>query len=85
MLFSALHDDALPAAASNEIGSGHSSAVMLDTNEFSLNNSIDFTFIEPFPENRLLKILNPTDHERTRILKSFTQMWIQPVHFTGGK
>jgi hypothetical protein len=56
-----------------EIGSGHSSAVMLDTNEFSLGNSIDFTFIEPFPENRLLKILRPIDHERTRILKSFTQ------------
>lgn len=56
-----------------EIGSGHSSAVMLDTNEFSLGNSGDFTFIEPFPENRLLKILKPTDRERTRISKSFTQ------------
>lgn len=56
-----------------EIGSGHSSAVMLDTNEFSLNNSIDFTFIEPFPENRLLKILRPTDYAQIKILKNFTQ------------
>ncbi len=41
-----------------EIGSGFSSAIMLDTNELFFKNSIDLTFIEPYPErlkNLLLK------------------------------
>jgi hypothetical protein len=33
-----------------EIGSGFSSASMLDISELFFNNSIDFTFIEPYPE-----------------------------------
>ena len=33
-----------------EIGSGFSSALMLDTNELFFNNTIKLTFIEPFPE-----------------------------------
>lgn len=33
-----------------EVGSGYTSAVMLDTNEFYLNNDIELTFIEPYPE-----------------------------------
>src|SRR5579863_7388758 len=33
-----------------EIGSGFSSAVMLDTNELFFENSIKLTFIEPHPE-----------------------------------
>jgi predicted O-methyltransferase YrrM len=33
-----------------EVGSGFSSALMLDVNERFLNNRIDFTFIEPFPD-----------------------------------
>ena len=41
-----------------EVGSGFSSAVMLDTNEFYLNNSIHFTFIEPYPD-RLKSLLKP--------------------------
>ncbi len=45
-----------------EIGSGHSSASMLDTNEHFLNNSINFTFIEPDPE-RLNSILNESDKD----------------------
>jgi predicted O-methyltransferase YrrM len=32
-----------------EIGSGFSSALMLDTNELFFENSIELTFIEPFP------------------------------------
>lgn len=32
-----------------EVGSGFSSAVMLDTNEMFFDNSIDLTFIEPYP------------------------------------
>lgn len=33
-----------------EIGSGFSSALMLDVNEMYFNNGIDLTFIEPFPD-----------------------------------
>jgi predicted O-methyltransferase YrrM len=33
-----------------EIGSGFSSALMLDTNEIFFNNTIDLTFIEPYPK-----------------------------------
>ncbi len=40
-----------------EVGSGFSSAVMLDINEFYLDNSIALTFIEPYPEVRLDHIL----------------------------
>ena len=34
-----------------EIGSGYSSAVTLDTNEFYLEHSIQLHFIEPYPVN----------------------------------
>lgn len=43
-----------------EIGSGLSSAIALDTNEFYLNNSIELKFIEPYP-TRLKKILKKND------------------------
>jgi predicted O-methyltransferase YrrM len=43
-----------------EIGSGFSSALMLDVNDKILHNSIDFTFIEPF-QSRLKKILRTND------------------------
>lgn len=39
-----------------EVGSGFSSAVMLDTNEMFFDNSIDLTFIEPYPD-RLKSLL----------------------------
>lgn len=40
-----------------EVGSGWSSAVTLDTNEFYLNNEMDISFIEPYPDtlNKILK------------------------------
>lgn len=44
-----------------EIGSGFSSAVMLDTNERFFNNNIDLTFIEPFPET-LNRTVRPRDN-----------------------
>lgn len=56
-----------------EIGSGHSSALMLDTNELFFENTIHLTFIEPFPENRLLKILKPNDRLTSRVIKSKVQ------------
>lgn len=56
-----------------EIGSGHSSALMLDVNEHFLNNEIKFTFIEPFPEERLLKIMTNDDKSRNIIIKEKAQ------------
>jgi hypothetical protein len=50
-----------------EIGSGFSSAVMLDTNERFFGNRIRLTFIEPFPE-RLRGLLKEGDHATTEIL-----------------
>lgn len=40
-----------------EVGSGWSSAVTLDTNEFYMNNEMDISFIEPYPDtlNKILK------------------------------
>lgn len=41
-----------------EVGSGFSSALMLDMNDRFFNNSIDLKFIEPYPE-RLNSLLKP--------------------------
>ena len=43
-----------------EIGSGFSSAAMLDVNEKYFNNEIDITFIEPYPDS-LNKIVKADD------------------------
>ncbi len=56
-----------------EVGSGHSSAVMLDTNEAFLDARVDFTFIEPFPENRLNSVLRAQDKEIAKIIPDFVQ------------
>lgn len=55
-----------------EIGSGFSSAVMLDTNDFFFNKQIELTFIEPYPE-RLLSLINNSDIKNTTIIKSDVQ------------
>lgn len=44
-----------------EVGSGFSSAVTLDTNQYFFDNKIECTFIEPFPD-RLKMLLRPTDN-----------------------
>lgn len=49
-----------------EVGSGHSSAVMIDTNERFLDNEVSLTFIEPYPE-RLYSLLKDSDKTRNRI------------------
>jgi len=54
-----------------EIGSGYSSALMLDTNDRYFNGSIDLTFIEPFPK-RLNGLLRKTD-KSPRILNEKIQ------------
>ncbi len=55
-----------------EIGSGHSSALMLDTNEYFLGNKAMFTFVEPYPE-RLYSTLRDTDKDRTNIITDMVQ------------
>ncbi|MGH1366746.1 MAG: class I SAM-dependent methyltransferase [Calditrichia bacterium] len=49
-----------------EIGSGFSSAMMLDTNEHFFNGKIDLTFIEPYPE-LLHSVMKPADSKHTII------------------
>lgn len=51
-----------------EVGSGFSSAVSLDTNDLFLDGSVDFTFIEPFPE-RLFGLLSEKDRERIALIQ----------------
>jgi pterin-4a-carbinolamine dehydratase len=51
-----------------EVGAGWSSAVLLDTDEAFLGNSIDCTFIDPYPD-RLLSLMTEADKARTRILQ----------------
>lgn len=55
-----------------EVGSGHSSAVMLDTNDHSLGGTTEFTFIEPYPE-RLQTLLRPDDQQRVSLRTEFVQ------------
>lgn len=50
-----------------EVGSGYSSAAMLDTNELNFENSIACTFIEPQPE-LLRSLLKEGDEERINLL-----------------
>lgn len=51
-----------------EVGSGYSSAVMLDINDKFFQGKIDLTFIEPFQINRLNALINKEDHSNTKIL-----------------
>ncbi len=51
-----------------EIGSGFTSALMLDTNERYFNNAIDCTFIEPYPDV-LLSLLRPGDTHRCTFIR----------------
>src|SRR5713226_7661976 len=55
-----------------EVGSGHSSCVMVDTAELFLDGHVDFTFIEPYP-GRLLSLLRPEDLGRVKILAQRVQ------------
>jgi hypothetical protein len=49
-----------------EVGSGFSSAMILDTNELFFNRSMQLTFVDPHPE-RLEELLFPEDRTRVRI------------------
>ena len=56
-----------------EIGSGFSSAVMLDTNEFFFNNEIQLTFIDPHV-GRLNSILTESDQRSVEIIETDVQL-----------
>jgi predicted O-methyltransferase YrrM len=55
-----------------EVGSGFSSAMMLDTNDRFLESGIRFTFIDPYPE-RLFSILREEDRGRCKIVDTAVQ------------
>ncbi len=49
-----------------EVGSGYSSALLLDANDHLLNSSLSITFIEPYPE--LLNTLARTDQDSFELI-----------------
>jgi predicted O-methyltransferase YrrM len=55
-----------------EIGSGFSSAVMLDTNDRFCDRGISMTFIDPFPE-RLRSLLTEEDAARHEVISNAVQ------------
>ncbi len=55
-----------------EIGSGFSSALMMDTNELFFSNSIDITFVEPYP-NRLKSLMGNDDPRQYSIIEDNVQ------------
>lgn len=55
-----------------EVGSGFSSAVMMDVNDLFLDGTVQMTFIEPFPD-RLDLVLRPSDREKYSIVNQFVQ------------
>lgn len=55
-----------------EIGSGHSSAAILDINDLFLNGELRATFIDPHPE-RLLTVLREEDTTRSTIIQNAVQ------------
>ena len=63
-----------------EIGSGHSSSIMLDINEHFFDNTIYHTFIEPYPEERLMSILKKSDNITNKIIKDKVQ-YVNPEIF----
>lgn len=54
-----------------EIGSGFSSALMVDINEKYFENNIDLTFVEPFPEERLNALIS--NNNKYQLIKDFVQ------------
>jgi predicted O-methyltransferase YrrM len=56
-----------------EIGSGFSSAIMLDTNELFFKNQISLTFIDPYPE-RLYSLMTEGDKQHATVIESDVQV-----------
>ena len=55
-----------------EVGSGYSSALMLDVNELYFQNQIKLTFIEPFPE-RLYSLMTEKDKQDAIVIGDIVQ------------
>ena len=55
-----------------EVGSGHTSCLILDTNELFFSGGIDCTFVEPYPE-LLLQLLRPEEIGQTKIINQKLQ------------
>jgi len=55
-----------------EVGSGFSSAVMLDVNDRFFDGSIRFTFIEPYP-GRLLGLIGEADRSKHEVIAKVVQ------------
>jgi predicted O-methyltransferase YrrM len=55
-----------------EIGSGYSSAIMLDVNDQFFSSKIRLSFIEPFP-GRLIRMLKENDKKNSEILEKIVQ------------
>ena len=51
-----------------EVGSGHTSALLLDTNERHFNGCLECTFIEPYPQ-LLRSLLKPADLPGVKIIE----------------
>jgi ubiquinone/menaquinone biosynthesis C-methylase UbiE len=62
-----------------EVGSGFSSACMLDTSDNYLNGKVQFTFIEPYAD-RLKSLLRVEDKHRHRIIEAPVQS-VAPEEF----
>lgn len=56
-----------------EIGSGFSSAVMLDTNELFFQNQIDLTFIDPYAK-RLFSLMKQEDKQKVKVIETDVQL-----------
>lgn len=63
-----------------EIGSGYSSAVMLDTSELFFDGQIDLKFIEPYAEVRLENLIGNTQRVKTEIVQQNVQK-VSPKFF----
>ncbi|MEK7235906.1 MAG: class I SAM-dependent methyltransferase [Nitrospirota bacterium] len=55
-----------------EVGCGYSSAMALDTNELCLGNTVQMTFVEPYPQ-LLYTLMKPGDDARVTIVPSRLQ------------
>jgi predicted O-methyltransferase YrrM len=55
-----------------EVGSGFSSALMMDTNDLFFNSSIELIFVEPYPD-RLLSLFKAADHKKYTVIKKPVQ------------
>lgn len=56
-----------------EIGSGFSSAVMLDTNQIFFDNAIELTFIDPYAD-RLFSLMTEVDKQKVKVIENDIQI-----------